>query len=98
MNFIAWLKINRIRAFIISIILLFSQSISTLSIYIIDPQMNSILDNNWYLFLKLSIMHFVLVGLSNGVYNYGRILFVNQTQDLFHSYREKIVYSFYRKK
>ena len=86
MNFIAWLKINKMRTVLIAIILLVSQSVSTLSIYIIDPQMNSILDNNWYLFLRLSIVHFVLVGLSNGVYNYGRILFVNQTQDLFQSY------------
>lgn len=97
MNFIAWLKINKMRTVLIAIILLVSQSVSTLSIYIIDPQMNSILDNNWYLFLRLSIVHFVLVGLSNGVYNYGRILFVNQTQDLFQSYRKKIVYSFYQK-
>lgn len=96
MSFIAWLKSNKLRAFIIAIILLISQSLSTVSIYIIDPQMNSILQNNWYLFIELSILHFILVSLSNGIYNYGHVLFVNQTQDFFHNCRKKMVQFFYR--
>lgn len=96
MNYINWLKINKMRTFVIIMFLLFSQSISTISIYIIDPQMNSILNNNWNLFLKLSMLHFILVSLSNGIYNYARSLFVNQTQDLFHSCRKKILRFFYK--
>lgn len=98
MNFINWLKVNKMRAIIIITFLLFSQSISTISIYIIDPQMNSILNNNWNLFLRLSILHFILVSLSNGIYNCARSLFVNQTQDLFHSCRKKILCFFYENK
>ena len=84
-----WLKANRPRAFALAAISVVFQAMSAYSLYLISPQLNSLIGGNFAWLLRLSLLKLSLDLSGNLLLAVNSYLFSQQSQEAIDSYRQK---------
>lgn len=84
-----WLKANRPRAFALAAISVVFQAMSAYSLYLISPQLNSLIGGNFAWLLRLALLKLALDLSGNLLLAVNSYLFSQQSQEAIDSYRQK---------
>ncbi len=86
-----WLKANRPRAFALAAISVVFQAMSAYSLYLISPQLNSLIGGNFAWLLRLALLKLALDLSGNLLLAVNSYLFSQQSQEAIDSYRQKML-------
>lgn len=96
MGLTEYFRTNRLRATLVLSLIVLTQAATTIVTYLTSSQINSIAQRQFWLFLELLLLQFLVGQICNVSYNLANVQNTIQTQKLFHQVREKMLRHFYQ--